>query len=66
MSPPLSLKGDEDSDVDEWKRENKNLQHMLALLFIDFRDPAELMVPTGGLQKFSGIIHNPGLTQLVR
>ena len=66
MSPPLSLKGDEDSNLDEWKRGNESLQHMLALLFIDLCDPAELVVPTGGLQKLSGIIHNPGLTQLVR
>ena len=54
------LRDDEGLNIDEWKREN--LQHMLAFLFVDFCDPAEFMISTGGFQELSGVIHNPGLT----
>jgi hypothetical protein len=46
-------------------KEKVNLQHMLALLFVDFRNPAQFVVPAGGLQELSGVIHNPCLTQFV-
>lgn len=58
------LGSNEDSDIDEWKREN--LQHMLTFLFVDLCDPAKLVIPTGGFQELPRVIHDPGLTQLVR
>jgi len=39
---------------------------MLAFLFVDFCDPAKFVVPAGGLQKLSRVVHDPGLTQFVR
>ena len=56
--------GDEGSGVGE--RGPEDLQHVLTLLFIDLCDPAKLVVPAGGLQELSRVIHNPGLTQLIR
>jgi hypothetical protein len=37
-------------------------QHVASLLFIDFSDPAQLMISHSGLQKLARIITNPCLT----
>jgi hypothetical protein len=39
---------------------------MLTFLFVDFCDPAKLMVPAGSLQELSRVVHDPGLTQFIR